>query len=141
MAKDYALIPKRVSRVETPFRRIVTDFPVPQSLPILQRLREYEPVAMQGQPPVVWDRAEGLHVFDRWGNQWLDWSSGVLVTSAGHGRREIADAIIRQARHGLLHNYCFPSETRARLAERLVTLAPGGLDKVFLLTTGAEAVE
>jgi len=35
MAHEYSLIPKKVPRVETPFRRIVTDLPVPQSLPIL----------------------------------------------------------------------------------------------------------
>jgi 4-aminobutyrate aminotransferase/diaminobutyrate-pyruvate transaminase/4-aminobutyrate aminotransferase/(S)-3-amino-2-methylpropionate transaminase len=64
MAKDYSLIPRRVPRVETMFRRIVTDFPVPQSLPILQKLGAYEPVAMRGQPPVVWDRAEGFQVRD-----------------------------------------------------------------------------
>ena len=44
-----------------------------------QVMRVAEPIAMQGQPPVIWDRAEGFQVFDRWGNQWIDWSSGVLV--------------------------------------------------------------
>jgi 4-aminobutyrate aminotransferase-like enzyme len=39
---------------------------------------------MQGQPPILWDRAEGFQVHDRWGNTWLDWSSGVLVANAGH---------------------------------------------------------
>jgi 4-aminobutyrate aminotransferase/diaminobutyrate-pyruvate transaminase/4-aminobutyrate aminotransferase/(S)-3-amino-2-methylpropionate transaminase len=141
MAKNHELIPRRVSRVETPFRRIVTDFPVPQSLPILQRLREYEPVAMQGQPPVVWDRAEGFQVYDAWGNQWIDWSSGVLIANAGHGRREIAEAIARQASAKLLTNYCFPSEIRSRLVEKLAGLLPEPLKKIFLLTTGSETVE
>ena len=49
--------------------------------------------------------------------------------------------MIDQIRHGLVHNYCFPSELRARLTKRLADLAPEGLDKVFLLTTGAEATE
>ena len=141
MAKNHELIPRRVSRVETPFRRIVTDFPVPQSLPILQRLRDYEPVAMQGQPPVVWDRAEGFQVYDAWGNQWIDWSSGVLIANAGHGRREIAEAIARQASAKLLTNYCFPSEIRSRLVEKLAGLLPEPLKKIFLLTTGSETVE
>ena len=141
MAKNHELIPRRVSRVETPFRRIVTDFPVPQSLPILQRLRDYEPVAMQGQPPVVWDHAEGFQVYDAWGNQWIDWSSGVLIANAGHGRREIAEAIARQASAKLLTNYCFPSEIRSRLVEKLAGLLPEPLKKIFLLTTGSETVE
>jgi 4-aminobutyrate aminotransferase/diaminobutyrate-pyruvate transaminase/4-aminobutyrate aminotransferase/(S)-3-amino-2-methylpropionate transaminase len=135
------LAPHPVPRVETRFRRIVTDFPVPESLPILDELRRCEIRAMQGQPPVVWDRAEGFQVYDRWGNMWLDWSSGVLITNAGHGRREIIEAITRQAQHGLLTNYCFPSEIRAELAARLVSLLPPPLDKVFILTTGSETVE
>ncbi len=140
MAKDYDLTPRQVARVETPFRRIATDFPVPESLPILRRLQACEPAAMRGQPPVVWDRAEGCQVFDAWGNRWIDWSSGVLIANAGHGRREIADAVAAQA-HRLLTNYCFPSEIRARLVERLAALLPEPLKKIFLLTTGSETVE
>lgn len=149
--KVYGLEPREVRRVETRFRRIVTKIPVPESLPILRTLHECEPVSMQGQPPVVWDRAEGCQVYDRWGNMWLDWSSGVLVANAGHGRREIAEAIAAQARHGLLHTYCFPNEPRARLVKRLAELANAAIGratgrqgppyKVFLLTTGAETTE
>ncbi|MCC6861104.1 MAG: aspartate aminotransferase family protein [Bryobacterales bacterium] len=141
MSKEFDLTPRRVPRVETPFRRIVTDFPVPESLAVLERLHRYEPAAMRGQPPVVWHRAEGFQVYDAWGNQWVDWSSGVLITNAGHGRREVAEAIAGQAASRLLTNYCFPSEIRARLVERLATLLPEPLKKVFLLTTGSETVE
>jgi 4-aminobutyrate aminotransferase/diaminobutyrate-pyruvate transaminase/4-aminobutyrate aminotransferase/(S)-3-amino-2-methylpropionate transaminase len=120
---------------------MATDFPVPESLPLLEKLRTYEPRAMQGQPPVVWDRAEGFQVWDPYGNCWIDWSSGVLITNAGHGRKEIVEAIKQQADSKLLANYCFPSEIRTRLVERLATILPEPLKKVFLLTTGSEAVE
>ena len=50
-------------------------------------------------------------------------------------------AILDQVNSGLLHNYVFPSEERAALAEQLIELAPEGLEKVFLLTTGSEATE
>ena len=127
--------------VDTPYRRIVTALPPPESLPTLETLRRIEPVAMRGQPPVMWDRAEGFQVSDRWGNKWIDWSSGVLIANAGHGRKEIADAIAAQASSHLLTNYCFPSEIRARLVEKLASLLPEPLRKVFLLTTGSETVE
>ena len=78
------LTPRKVPPVETKYRRIQTDIPVPESIPILEDLRRFEPLSMSGQPPIIWDRAEGVQVFDRWGNVWLDWSSGVLVTNAGH---------------------------------------------------------
>ncbi len=141
MAIDDLLVPRPVPRVETAYRRIVTDIPVPESIPILERLRQSEPISMSGQPPILWDRARGIQVFDRWGNMWLDWSSGVLVTNVGHCHEKVQKAVLDQASHGLLHNYCFPSEIRGRLVEALAAVAPEGLSKTFLLTTGSEAVE
>ena len=137
----YPLDPIDVPRVETKNRKIVTKLPVPESIPILERLRETEPISMTGQPPVVWDHAEGFHVYDRWGNKWLDFTSGVLVASAGHNRPEIARALKAQVEAGLLHNYCFPTEIRAKLAAKLVEISPPELEKAFLLTTGAESTE
>lgn len=139
--RSYSLVPKAVPKVQTKYCRIATPIPVPQSLPILKKLRKYEPVSMTGQPPVVWDHAKGVCVYDRWGNRWLDWSSGVLVSNAGHANPDVARAMTRQIQRKLLHNYCFPSEPRALLAERLVRLAPKGLDKAFILTTGSETTE
>jgi len=141
MGKEFSTSPRSVPRVETKFRRIITPLPNPDSLPTLERLRRFEPQSMRGQPPLVWERAEDIFVYDKYGNQWLDWSSGVLVANAGHGAPEIKEAIVSQVASGLLHNYCFPSEPRAKLVECLAALAPEGLDKVFLLTTGSEAIE
>ena len=139
--KVYSLEPREVPRVGTPYRHIVTKIPVPESIPILEMLHTNEPVSMQGQPPIVWDRGDGCQVHDRWGNMWLDWSSGVLVANAGHGRKEIIDAVVAQAKGGMLHSYCFANEPRARLVKKLVELAPDPLSKVFLVTTGSETTE
>jgi len=133
--------PRSVPSVETKYRRITGDIPPPESVPLLRQLRLHEPRSMGGQPPVFWDRAEGLQVFDRWGNCWLDWSSGVLVANTGHAHPKIRQAILDQVNHGLLHNYCFPSEIRLRLVDALARVAPPPLQKVFLLTTGSEACE
>jgi 4-aminobutyrate aminotransferase/(S)-3-amino-2-methylpropionate transaminase len=141
MGKEFSLTPRAVPHVETKYRRIITPLPHPDSLATLETLRQFEPQSMRGQPPIVWDRAEDIFVFDKYGNRWLDWSSGVLVANAGHGAKEIRDAIIAQTHRGLLHNYVFPSEERAALVEYLASLAPEGLKKIFLLTTGSEATE
>lgn len=135
------MTPRKVPPVETQYRRIATEIPVPASIPMLEKLQQFEPRSMGGQPPVLWDRAEGFQVYDAWGNVWLDWSSGVLVTNAGHCHPRIQQAMLEQIQLGLIHNYCFPSAPRADLAAHLVDVAPAGLDKVFLLTTGAEACE
>lgn len=96
---------------------------------------------MSGLPPVVWKRGDDFIVHDHWGNRWIDWSSGVLVANAGHGRKAIINAVVKQARSGLLTNYLFPHKLRGKLARMLVERAPSNLDKVFLLSTGAETVE
>jgi len=133
------VVSRKVPQVHTKYRRIVTKIPAPESLSALNKLHQFEPRSMGGQPPVIWDRAEGIQVFDRWGNMWLDWSSGVLVANAGHAHPKICRAILDQVNHGLIHNYCFPSEARAAAVAELARVAPEGLKKVFLLTTGAEA--
>ncbi len=140
-SEPWQIEPKEISPVATAHRKISSPFPHPDSISVLRQLSQHEPLSMSGQPPVVWDRAEGIHVFDRWGNQWLDWSSGVLVANAGHAHPRIAQAVQEQVKHGLMHNYCFPSKIRADLTTALAQVAPAGLDKVFLLTTGSEAVE
>lgn len=141
MGKEFSTTPRQVARVDTRFRRIVTSLPHPESVSTLERLRRFEPQSMRGQPPLVWDRADDISVYDKYGNRWLDWSSGVLVANCGHGAAEVRRAIVEQVNSGLLHNYVFPSEERAALVEALAKVAPQELQKVFLLTTGSEATE
>ncbi len=133
--------PEKVSRIKTKYRQIKTSIPNPRSIPVLKDMRKYEPMSMGGQPPIVWHKAEGFSVWDECGNRWIDFSSGVLVANCGHLRKEIKQEILSQARQGLIHNYCFPNVPRAKLVKKLVSIAPKGFDKCFLLTTGAEAVE
>lgn len=141
MGKEFSITPRSGPRIETKFRRIVTALPHPDSLATLEQLRKFEPISMRGQPPIVWERAADIFVFDKYGNRWLDWSSGVLVANAGHGAPEVKQAILDQVASGLIYNYVFPSEERAQLVECLAGVAPEGLKKVFMLTTGAEATE
>src|SRR3954466_15700399 len=103
MGKEFSIKPRKVPLVKTKFRRIVPQPPHPDSIATLEKLRQFEPQSMRGQPPLVWDRAEDVYVYDQHGNRWLDWSSGVLVTNSGHGAPEVRRAIIEQrlAAHGL----------------------------------------
>ena len=141
MAK-YNLEPVDVKKINTEFRKIQTKLPVPESLAIFKKLEESEPVSMMGQPPIVWDKAEGFNVYDCWGNKWLDWSSCVLVANAGHGIKEIKDALINVINQGLLSTYVFVHKQRAELTKALQLLAPNPEKyKVFLLSTGSEATE
>jgi 4-aminobutyrate aminotransferase/(S)-3-amino-2-methylpropionate transaminase len=141
MPREFTLVPQEVKNIKTKYRRIGTPLPVPESVPTLEKLYAFEPRAMRGQPPVIWNRAEGFQVSDAWGNTWIDWTSGVLIANAGHGRPEIAEAIVQQANAHLLTSFNFANQPRARLVERLVEILPEPLKKVFLYSIGSEAVE
>jgi 4-aminobutyrate aminotransferase len=88
----------------------------------------------------VWDSAEGVIVRDVDGNEYIDLTSGVLVTNVGHSHPKHVAAIQEQAAR-LLNPYDFPTPQRVELAKRLVEITPENLDKAFLLTTGSEATE
>ncbi len=138
----YDLTPVEVPKVRTKYRTIQTPLPVPESLPIFEELAKSEPRSMRGQPPVVWHKAEDFTVSDRWGNRWIDWSSGVLVTNVGHGRKEIKEALKEAIDQGLLASYVFVHERRMKLTRMLRELSPDpGNYQVFLLSTGSEATE
>ncbi len=139
---EYSLEPVVVPHVETKYRSIKTPIPVPESLPLFARLRESEPRSMSGQPPIIWHSASGVTVADRYGNRWIDWSSGVLITNAGHAHPRIKQKLHEIIDQNLLATYVFVHEDRIALTEELKKLAPVPENyRVFLLSTGAEATE
>lgn len=140
MAK-FTMEPQTVAEVHTKNRTIQTQIPVPEAVTILEEMRRYEPLSMSGQPPVLWDKAQGYTVSDRWGNRWIDFSSGVVVANAGHCNPEVQKAAGDLIAHGLMHTYLFPNEPRAKLVKRISELVPIPDNRVFLLSTGAESTE
>ena len=98
--------------------------------------------AYNGSDMPVIVRGEGQYVYDQKGKRYLDGLSGLFVSQIGHGRREVAEAGARQASelaYFPLWSYAHPRAVE--LAERLATLAPGDLNRVFFTTSGSEAVE
>jgi len=118
----------------------VREIPGPKSSELLKVSRAYEPPCMADQLPVVWDHGEGVWVTDVDGYEYLDFTSGVLVTNLGHSHERHVRAIQDQAGR-LMNCYSFPTPERVELSRRLVDIMPSNLDKAFLLTTGAETTE
>lgn len=141
LKRKYSLVPTEIAPVHTKFRCIKTKLPVPESLPIFDLFAKYEPVSMQGQPPVIIDRAEGFQVYDRFGNMWLDWSSGVLISNIGHGNVDVRNELKAVIDRPLLSTYVFRHELRAELARMLCKTVPYENYLTFLLSTGSEATE
>jgi adenosylmethionine-8-amino-7-oxononanoate aminotransferase len=87
-------------------------------------------------------RGAGPYVYDNHGKRYLDGLAGLFVSQVGHGRTELAEAAARQASelaYFPLWSYAHPRAVE--LAERLASLAPGDLNRVFFTTSGSEAVE
>lgn len=123
--------------MQKPSLRIV---PGKKSQQYLALSRTYEPAASLDQVPVVWDHAERVWITDVDGNRYLDFTSGVLVTNLGHSHPVLVKAVQEQAER-LMNCYSFPTPERVTLAQRLVETLPSNLNRVFLLSTGAEATE
>ncbi len=94
------------------------------------------------EPPLVIDRADGNYLIDRQGNRYLDGVSSLWVNVHGHAHpalnAAISDQLSRVSHSTLLGLSSTPS---ILLAERLVSLAPPGLTRVFFSDSGSTAVE
>ena len=90
--------------------------------------------------PVAFVRGEGTRLWDSEGREYLDFLSGLAVTSLGHAHPAVADAVGDQARTlGHVSNLYY-NELQPRLAARLDALLGGG-GRVFFANSGAEANE
>ena len=86
--------------------------------------------------------AEGMHYITADGRKLIDAAAGMWCSNAGHGRKEIADAIAQQA-HALDYAppFQFGIPQAFELASRVADLAPKGLDHVFFCNSGSEAAD
>jgi adenosylmethionine-8-amino-7-oxononanoate aminotransferase len=87
-------------------------------------------------------RGEGCYVYDEHGKRYLDGLSGLFCVNIGHGRADIVQAGADQARElGFFTNWSYAHPQAIELAERIASLAPGDLNRVFFTSGGSEAVE
>ncbi|WP_229023203.1 acetylornithine transaminase [Actinomarinicola tropica] len=93
-----------------------------------------------GAPRVEFVRGEGSWLWDRDGNRYLDFLSGLAVTSLGHAHPAVAEALAEQARTLLHVSNLFATEPAGDVAVTLDRLLGGG-GQVFFCNSGAEANE
>lgn len=96
---------------------------------------------IRGQLPVA-ERGDGVYIFDSEGNRYLDASSGAAVSCLGHSNERVIESIKQQLdRVAFAHTGFFTSEPGEELADFLVQRSPEGLDHVYFVSGGSEAVE
>ncbi len=94
-----------------------------------------------GKREVAIVRGEGAIVWDGDGNELIDCSSGYGVANIGHCHPHVVRAIVEQSTVLLAAAEFVYNDTRAQFEEKLVSILPDGLDKVYLCNSGAEANE
>ena len=91
--------------------------------------------------PMVISRAEGCHVWDHEGRQYLDFSSQLVNVNIGHQHPKVVKAIQDQAARLCTIAPQHANDQRSEAARLIAELAPGDLDKVFFTNGGADAIE
>lgn len=87
------------------------------------------------------ERGEGVWIYTSDGENYLDLYGGHAVAGTGHCHPHVVNAIREQAEQLLFYSNLVYSSTRARAAEKLVSLAPASLTKAFFCNSGTEANE
>jgi adenosylmethionine-8-amino-7-oxononanoate aminotransferase len=88
------------------------------------------------------DRAEGIYLWDVHGKRYLDGSSGAMVSNIGHSNPRVLAAMKRQMdKSTFAYRLHFENDPAEELASRVASLMPPGLDRIFFVSGGSEAVE
>lgn len=119
--------------------------PGPRSLELAGELRRYESpnvTYLSADFPVFWESAAGANVRDADGNVYVDLTAAFAVAGAGHAHPRVVGAVREQAGR-LLHGMgdVHPPTVKVEALRALAEVAPGGLTRSILASTGAEAVE
>jgi 4-aminobutyrate aminotransferase-like enzyme len=137
----FSRMPINVPKVHTKNRFINTPIPAPGTEESLRLLEQYESRSMQGQIPIIWDKAEDFSIYDKHGNKWIDFTSTIFVANVGHGNQHVRNAVKNVLEKPLLHTYAYVNEERVRYHKKLVEFAGLPFEKAFLLSAGTESTE
>lgn len=107
----------------------------------IRELEDRIQVATYAKLPMSVERGEGAWVWTSEGEKYLDLYGGHAVCGTGHSHPLVVKAIREQAERVIFYSNLVYSELRGRAAERLASVAPDGLDKVFFCSSGTEANE
>lgn len=88
------------------------------------------------------DRAQGIYMWDTAGKRYIDGSSGAMVSNIGHSNPAVLAAMHAQMDKSTFgYRLHFQTDTSEALADKIASLSPDGLNRVFFVSGGSEAVE
>ncbi|HPN83732.1 MAG TPA: aspartate aminotransferase family protein [Victivallales bacterium] len=135
-AEKYALDVTKVPKLVT------KEVPGPKSKELHQRCCKYfkglsEQVKLF---PVAFESGKGCELIDVDGNHYIDFSSGIYVTTLGHCHPKISEAVAKYALK-LMNCHDFTTEIKTLLVEKLAKILPGDLNGFQFYDSGTTAVE
>lgn len=96
---------------------------------------------LESRPPLEMVSAQDVWIEDSEGRRYLDAMAGLWCVNVGYGRREIVDAVAEQLARMPYYPLTQSHSPGAKLAGKLATILPEGLERVFFTNSGSEAVE
>lgn len=124
------------------YPHIAVDPPGPRSQELHQRASQIIR-GLSGQVrlfPVVFEKGHGVTLEDVDGNRYIDFSSGIYVTTLGHCHPKVSEAVAKAA-HTLMNAHDFTTPVKVKLLEKMVDVLPGDLKGIQLYDSGTTAVE
>jgi 4-aminobutyrate aminotransferase-like enzyme len=121
---------------------MVTEAPGEKSRALHERCTKYFK-GLSGQVklfPVAFDSARGCTMVDVDGNRYIDFSSGIYVTTLGHCHPKVTEAVQRYAGQ-MMNCHDFTTEVKTLLMEKMAAILPGDLTGFQLYDSGTTAVE
>jgi len=122
--------------------RLITDIPGPRSIEMHKNTTRYfRGLSSQVKLfPVCFEEGSGITLTDVDGNKYLDFSSGIYVTSLGHCHPKISEAISFWAKK-LMNAHDFTTPVKEKLVEKVAQVLPGKLNAMQFYSDGTSAVE
>ncbi len=107
----------------------------------IESLEEEFQVATYAKMNIAVERGRGSWIWTSDGEKYLDLYGGHAVCATGHSHPHVVEALKNQAEKVLFYSNLVYSEIRAKAAEKLVSIAPESITKVFFCNSGTEANE
>ena len=118
------------------------DQPQPRQISLDEYWMPFTPNRDFKSDPKMVVRAEGMYYWNDRGDKLIDASSGMFCVNAGHGRKEIADAVHRQLSElDFIAPFLRGHPKQFELAAQVAELTPGDLNRIFFVNSGSEAVD
>ena len=101
---------------------------------------KYEPSNIC-EMPIKGNKAKDFSIFDDKNNKWIDMTSGIFTTNAGHSNPKINQAIKNQIDNDLTFAYQYNTNIRQKFLKKLFEISPNHFNKAVLLNSGSEATD